>query len=71
MENLSRAPAQAARRGAARKPSGTKAVPDTIDPRLAFLARASARLLMVEIGEIDLSEAFDGLVEPFVALVQS
>jgi hypothetical protein len=44
---------------------------DAIDPRLVFLARASARLIMVEIGEIDLSEAFDGLVEPFMALVQS
>jgi hypothetical protein len=44
---------------------------DAIDPRLAFLARASARLVMVEIGEIDLSEAFDGLIEPFMALVQS
>lgn len=44
---------------------------DAIDPRLVFLARASARLIMVEIGEIDLSEAFDGLIEPFMALVQS
>jgi hypothetical protein len=42
---------------------------DAIDPRLAFLARASARLVMVEIGEIDLDEAFDGLVDPFMALL--
>jgi hypothetical protein len=51
-----------------------KAFPDTkatIDPRLVFLARASARLVMVEIGEIDVREAFDGLVEPFMALVRS
>jgi hypothetical protein len=35
-----------------------------IDPRLVFLARAAARLTLVEVGEMTLSEAFDGLV-PF------
>jgi len=34
-----------------------------VDPRLAFLARASARLILVESGEMDLGEAFDELVE--------
>jgi hypothetical protein len=33
-----------------------------VDPRLAFLARASARLALVENGEMDLDEAYDGLV---------
>jgi hypothetical protein len=33
-----------------------------VDPRLAFLARASARLVLVESGEMDLDEAFDELV---------
>ena len=32
-----------------------------IDPRLAFLARASARLALVEAGEMELAEAFGGL----------
>jgi hypothetical protein len=30
-----------------------------VDPRLVFLARASARLVLVEAGEMDLGEAFD------------
>lgn len=34
-----------------------------VDARLVFLARASARLLLVEHGEMDLAEAFDGLVQ--------
>jgi len=34
----------------------------TIDPRLAFLARASARLVLVENGVMELDEAFDGLI---------
>jgi hypothetical protein len=33
------------------------------DPRLAFLARASARLTLLEAGEMDLDEAFDDLIE--------
>jgi hypothetical protein len=33
-----------------------------VDPRLAFLARASARLVLIEVGEMDLDEPFDGLV---------
>jgi hypothetical protein len=33
------------------------------DPRLTFLARASARLILVEVGEMDIAEAFDGLIE--------
>jgi hypothetical protein len=34
-----------------------------VDPRLAFLARASARFVLVESGEMDLDEAFDALIE--------
>jgi hypothetical protein len=34
----------------------------TVDPRLVFLARAEARLILVEVGEMDLDEAFDGLI---------
>lgn len=34
-----------------------------VDPRLAFLARASARLILVESGEMDLAEAFEQLVQ--------
>src|SRR5689334_12310019 len=33
-----------------------------VDLKLAFLARASARLELVEAGEMDIDEAFDGLV---------
>ena len=32
------------------------------DPRLVFLERASARLFLVEAGEMTLDEAFEGLV---------
>ena len=32
-----------------------------VDPRLVFLARASARLILVEASEMDLAEAFNGL----------
>jgi hypothetical protein len=35
-----------------------------IDPGLVFLARASARLILVEAGEIALDEALEELVEP-------
>jgi hypothetical protein len=34
-----------------------------VDPRLAFLARAAARLALVEAGEMDVDEAYDGLIE--------
>ena len=45
-------------------PSGIHVAQQTqIDARLVFLARASARLLLVEHGEMDLAEAFDGLVQ--------
>jgi hypothetical protein len=33
------------------------------DPRLAFLARASARLTLIEAGEMEIEEAVDGLVD--------
>jgi hypothetical protein len=33
------------------------------DPRLAFLERASARLILVEAGEMEIEEAVDGLVD--------
>jgi len=36
-----------------------------VDPRLAFLARASARWLLVEAGEMDLGIAFAELVPVF------
>ena len=36
-----------------------------VDPRLVFLERAAARVLLVEAGEIDLDEAIDGLVDAF------
>jgi hypothetical protein len=35
---------------------------DAVDPRLAFLARAAARHALVEVGEMTVTEAFDGLV---------
>jgi hypothetical protein len=35
---------------------------EEIDPRLIFLERASARLFLVKHGEMDVGEAFDGLV---------
>ena len=40
-----------------------------IDPRLSLLARASARLLLVEAGELDLTDAFNGLIASFQELV--
>jgi len=36
-----------------------------VDPRLAFLARASARLILVEVGEMELGIAFAELVPVF------
>jgi hypothetical protein len=36
-----------------------------VDPRLVFLERAAARLLLVKAGEMDLDEAIDGLVDAF------
>jgi hypothetical protein len=40
-----------------------------IDPRLAFLARAHARFILVESGAMDLEEAVDGLIEQFDEIV--
>ena len=34
-----------------------------VDPRRAFLARASARFILVETGEMDLDEAYYDLIE--------
>jgi hypothetical protein len=34
-----------------------------IDAKLVFLERASARLILVEAGELDLDQAFDELIE--------
>jgi hypothetical protein len=42
----------------------TSAESALVDPRLAFLARAHARFILVEAGEMSLDEALDGLVEP-------
>jgi hypothetical protein len=36
---------------------------NTIDPRLVFLERASARLILFHEGLVTLAEAFDGLVD--------
>jgi hypothetical protein len=36
-----------------------------VDPRLSFLARASAKLILVEAGEMDLATAFAELVPVF------
>jgi hypothetical protein len=36
----------------------------SVDSRLVFLARAHARFILVELGEMDLEEALEGLVEP-------
>ena len=38
------------------------------DPRAAFLLRAACRWDLYEIGEMDLDEAFDGLIEPFMEI---
>src|SRR4051812_35073482 len=40
-----------------------------IDPRLAFLARASARNFLVERGILELDDAFHGLVDPFLEII--
>jgi hypothetical protein len=40
----------------------SKLEPPTVDSRLAFLERASARLFLINVGEMELAEAFDGLV---------
>jgi hypothetical protein len=45
------------------------AVSTAPDARATFLLRAAARWRLFEIGEIDLVEAFGGLVEQFEALV--
>ena len=41
-----------------------------VDPRLAFLARASARELLVDAGELTIDEAFDGLVPALLKILQ-
>jgi hypothetical protein len=40
-----------------------------VDSRLVFLARASARLSLVEAGEMAVEQAIDDLIEPFEELV--
>jgi hypothetical protein len=37
-----------------------------VDPRLAFLARAHARFILVEAGEMSLDEALDGLLDVLI-----
>jgi hypothetical protein len=39
------------------------------DPRLVFLERASARLILVEAGVLELEEAIGGLVAAFRSLI--
>ena len=41
------------------------------DPRLVFLARASARELLVDAGELTIDEAFEGLVPAFLEILES
>lgn len=48
--------------------SAVPAIP-RIDPRLAWLARAAARHILVEAGEIGLDEAFDDLASSLIAIV--
>jgi len=40
------------------------------DPRLVFLARASARELLVDAGELTIDEAFEGLVPAFLEILE-
>jgi hypothetical protein len=40
-----------------------------VDPREACLGRAAARDALYQAGAIDLDEAFNALVEPFMAIV--
>ena len=44
------------------------AVNTAADPRAVFLLRAACRWELLEVGEMDLDEAFDGLIEPFMAI---
>jgi hypothetical protein len=44
------------------------AVTTAPDPRAAFLLRAACRWELLEVGEMDLDEAIDGLIEPFMAI---
>jgi hypothetical protein len=39
------------------------------DPRATFLLRAACRWELFAVGEMDLDEAFEGLIEPFTAIV--
>jgi hypothetical protein len=40
-----------------------------IDARLAFLQRASARCVLVELNEIDIEQGFDDLVVPLLDII--
>ena len=44
----------------------TSAESALVDPRLAFLARAHARFILVEAGEMSLDEALDGLLDVLI-----
>jgi len=39
------------------------------DYRATFLLRAACRWELFAVGEMDLDEAFEGLIEPFIAIV--
>ena len=41
----------------------------TAEPRLVFLRRAHARLILVEAGAMDIDDAIAGLIEPLERLV--
>jgi hypothetical protein len=45
------------------------AVSTAPDPRATFLLRAACRWALLEVGEMDLDQAFDGLIEPFMSIV--
>jgi hypothetical protein len=42
--------------------SRAKVSGDSVDPRLVFLLRATARFELIEVGELSRDEAFDGLM---------
>ena len=50
------------------KPIADNALTDK-DTRLAFLQRASARCVLVELNEIDIRQGFDELIAPFLEIV--
>ena len=50
------------------KPIAAAALID-LDAKLAFLQRASARFILVELNEIDIEQGFDELIAPFLEII--